>query len=122
MTDNQDYDDVLGDKEARRSNRLTWKEISEDMAENRQEMKKVRSSKFANMLKRYENTARGLVDPSTRELIAGATCLRQLTVAVKIKLRHWPMCLLDSAGKISPQAHPTDLVMAEQEVVWIGGG
>eukprot|EP01032_Pedospumella_encystans_P009503 gene9503-11179_t len=83
MADNREETDVVGDKDARRSNRLTWKEISEDMAENRQEMKKVRSSKFANMLRRYENTARSLVDPNTRELIAGATCLRQLTVAVK---------------------------------------
>ena len=83
MTEIEEENGVVGDKDARRSNRLTWKEISEDMAENRQEMKKVRSSKFANMLRRYENTARSLVDPNTRELIAGATCLRQLTGAVK---------------------------------------
>eukprot|EP01032_Pedospumella_encystans_P009504 gene9504-11180_t len=69
--------------ETRRNNRMMLKEVSEDMKDSKQEMKNVHSTKFASLLKRYENVAKGLVDPNTNELMAGATCVRQLTDAVK---------------------------------------
>eukprot|EP01032_Pedospumella_encystans_P010841 gene10841-12654_t len=69
--------------ETRRNNRMMLKEVCEDMKDSKQEMKNVHSTKFASLLKRYENVAKGLVDPNTNELMAGATCVRQLTDAVK---------------------------------------
>jgi len=79
----ENEDDTLEEKETRRNYRKKFKEMGEDMADNKQEMKNVHSSKFANLLKRYEEVGKALADPNTRELIAGASCLRQLTGAVK---------------------------------------
>lgn len=79
----ENENDTLEDKETRRNNRKKFKEVCEDMTDNKQELKNARSGNFASLLKGYEYVMNGLVDPNTRELIAGASCLRQLTGAVK---------------------------------------
>lgn len=74
---------TLKEKEVARNNRRKLKEVHEDMVDNKQQMKNVHSSKFGNMLRKYEDIGKSMQNAKTRELISDAGCLIQLTGALK---------------------------------------